>query len=215
MLSQHGIQHLAARLCTSTCLRSLRLDFCVGTAFSHSLAAGLGRCTGLTSLSLNHVFLDRLWALEYAPRLPLARGLTTLLLAGNRLDSDAACSLADALWRCAALAELRLAHNQIRARGAAVLIAASATCTTLAVLDLSSNEVGLGSDGQFFSNASDATPKQQQQRAETIGHLAQAVAGATALTRLDLASNCLFDFEQCCIQTRWGLARPGLALARA
>ena len=198
MLSQHGVQHLAARLCTSTSLRSLRLDFCVGTPFSHSLAAGLGRCTGLTRLSLSHVFLDRLWALEYAPRLPLARGLTTLLLAGNRLDSDAACSLADALWRCAALAELRLAHNQIRARGATVLIAATATCTTLAVLDLSSNEVGLGS----------------QQRAETIGHLAQAVAGATALTRLDLASNCLFDFEQCCIQTRWGLARPGLALRR-
>jgi hypothetical protein len=43
MLSQHGLQYFSSLLCTGTSLLCLRLDFCVGMAFSISLAAGLGR----------------------------------------------------------------------------------------------------------------------------------------------------------------------------
>jgi hypothetical protein len=56
MLSQHGLQHLAALLYTGTSLRCLRLDFCVGTAYAHSLARGLGRYSTLLSFILSFIF---------------------------------------------------------------------------------------------------------------------------------------------------------------
>jgi hypothetical protein len=203
MLSQHGLQRLAALLHTGTSLRALRLDFCVGTAFSYSLAAGLGMCTGLTTLSVNHALLDHPWTREYAPRMPFSLRLKTLSLVGNHIDCEAASHLAGALPRCPALAELRLAHNRIRAPGAAVLIPATRACTTLAVLDLSSNELGL------------APAAPLSQRTSTVALVVDAVAHATALVRLNLASNFLFDCEQHRIRASWGVARPGLCLAPA
>ena len=133
--------------------------------------------------------------------MPRTRGLTTLSLVGNHLNSEAASHLADALPRCAALVKLRLAHNKVRAYGASVLITATSACTTLAVLDLSSNELG-------FGPATTCT-----QRTSMLALVVEAVAHATALARLNLASNFLLDCEETSIRASWGLARKGLCLA--
>jgi len=112
-LSQHGVQHLAARLHTCPALRVLNLPMCVRASFTHSLADGLGRCSRLTHLRVNYNNISCDAATGYARALKACPALVLLDLTGNSLHCAGASALARALERYTSLQDLRLPFNYI------------------------------------------------------------------------------------------------------
>jgi hypothetical protein len=80
------VQHLAARLYTCPALRVLNLPMCVCASFTHSLADGVARCTGLTHLRLNYNNISCDDAANYVRVLRACSALVLLDLTGNALQ---------------------------------------------------------------------------------------------------------------------------------
>ena len=80
---------LAAHLPTATALGSLSLARCVQANYTHSLAVGLGHCSGLTSLRLGYDSIGDLEVCDYARHLQPCR-LVLLDLRGNGIANGGA-----------------------------------------------------------------------------------------------------------------------------
>ena len=129
-LSQHGVQHLAARLHTCPALRVLNLPMCVRASFTHSLADGLGRCSRLTHLRVNYNNISCDAATGYARALQACPALVLLDLTGNSLHCAGASALARALERYSSLQDLRLPFNYIGFLGKLVSLPVSRNPST-------------------------------------------------------------------------------------
>ena len=204
-LSQAGVQHLAARLHHCTSLRALDLGMCVRANYTHTLAGGLGRCTGLTRLSLNYNNITCAPLANYARALHLCRLLVLVDLTGNAVHCVGARCLAASLEHYAALAELVLPFNYIASAGARALLAKSAQCPTLVRLDLSNNLVGRQDAFRTDKRAAVLIRK-------GFERLLAAARLCTGLRTLNLAYNHLTDTEKHELLDGWGADRGGLAV---
>jgi Ran GTPase-activating protein (RanGAP) involved in mRNA processing and transport len=217
-LSSHAVDRLARRLCCATALHTLRLQWSVRANSMHSLAEGLRKCSGLTSLTLGFNLVNNDRFARYALRLQHCRRVQLLDFTGNLIRSAGAQAFARCLQHFAALQQLLLPHNAVGCQGAAALLQHSAECPTLTALDLSSNVLCsiipahvASAVHRFFS------PRLLELPDPPPGFeaLLAAAAHATALRRLDLADNRMTDAEKRSLAARWGPGRPGLTLESA
>ena len=213
-LSSHAVDRLARRLCCATALHTLRLQWSVRANSMHSLAEGLRKCSGLTSLALSYNLVNDDRLTRYAVRLQHCRRLLLVDFTGNNIFNGGAEALARSLEHHEALRELLLPHNNIGLRGAAALLEHSARCSTLTTLDLASNVIGRVSPALVHA----ALPSFLHLRIRTTPDapldfeaMLDRAAHATALRSLHLTDNHLLEPEKRALRARWG-ARPGLTL---
>jgi Ran GTPase-activating protein (RanGAP) involved in mRNA processing and transport len=213
-LSQHGLQRLAAHLLTASALDSLSLARCVTANYTHSLAVGLGQCTGLTSLRLNFDYIGDFEVGYYARNLQLC-GLVLLDLRGNGIATAGAQALASSLEFHTALTELLLPYNHIGFVGAAALLQHTSRAPTLAVLDLSHNVLGRMRPAALHPAMHRFALRHNHNNHSVSDNFDAMLAGAgqcTALRSLDLGFNYITEPEMRSLRGAWGPQREGLRL---
>ncbi len=177
----------------------------------HSLAEGLRKCSGLTSLTLTYNLVNDDRLTRYALRLQHYRRLLLVDFTGNNIFNGGAEALARSLEHHEALAELLLPHNNIGLRGAAALLEHSGRCSTLTSLDLSNNVIGRVSPTLVHPALPSFLRLRLPNAPLDFEAMLDRAAHATVLRRLLLADNHLLEPERRALQARWG-AHPGLTL---
>ena len=210
-LSQHGVQRLAAHLCSASALGSLALARCVTANFTHSLAVGLGQCTGLTRLRLTYDSIGDFEVIYYARNLQLCR-LTHLDLRGNGIATAGAQALAASLEFYSALTELLLPFNHIGFVGAAALLEHSSRSPALTALDLSSNVLGRMRPAALHPALHRFALRHNQGVPDGFHAMLAGAGNCTALRSLDLACNYISEPEMRSLLGAWGPQREGLRL---
>ncbi len=211
-LSSHAVERLARKLCCATALHTLKIQWSVRTNSMHSLAEGLRKCSGLTSLTLSYNLVNDDRITRYALRLQHCRRRLLVDFTGNNIFNGGAEA---SLEHHEALREFLLPHNNIGLRGASALLEHSRRRSTLTSLELSNNLIGSCSTARVHPSLHsflNLRLRSTHDAPSDFEAMLDRAVQATVLRRLNLTGNHLTVAEIQDIAKRWGPGRPGLCM---